>query len=63
MVEQPSVRLQKAREPLRVDVDAVVADVLDHSDAGDRVEGLAGQVAVVHHAYLDPITHAGLLRP
>ena len=37
VVEQP-------RELRRVDVDLVGADVLDHADAGDRVELLAGQI-------------------
>ena len=64
MVEQPPARLQQAGEGARVDVDLGLADVLDHADAGDRVEALAGQVAVVHDADLDPVGDArGLLGP
>ena len=48
---------------LRVDVDLRVADVLDHADAGDRVEALAGEVAVVHHPDLDPVGDARRLGP
>ena len=39
------------------------ADVLDHADARDRVELLAGEVAVVHHPDLDPVADAGRLGP
>ena len=46
----------------RVEVDPLGADVLDHADAGDRVEALAGEVAVVHDADLDPVGDAGLAR-
>ena len=50
---------------LGVDLDLGGADVLDHADAGDRVEALAaaGEVAVVHHPDLDPVGDAGLLGP
>ena len=41
----------------------VDADVLDHADAGDRVERLAGQLAVVHDADVDPVADARLGRP
>ena len=37
----------------RVEVDLARADVLDHADAGDRVEGLVGELAVVGEADLD----------
>ena len=63
VVEQPPARLQQPRERARVDVDLLLADVLDHADRGDRVEALAGEVAVVHDADLDPVGDAGLLGP
>ncbi len=48
---------------LRVLVDLDRADVLDHADAGDLVERLAGQLAVVHDADVDAVADARLLRP
>ena len=63
VVEQPAARRQQRRELAGVLVDLLVADVLDHADAGDRVELLAGEVAVVHHADLDPLADAGRLGP
>ena len=63
VVEQPPARLEQAGEGARVDVDLGRADVLDHADAGDRVEALAGQVAVVHDPDLDPVGDARLPRP
>ena len=44
----------------RVDVDLLLAHVLDHADAGDRVERPVGHLAVVGHAELHPVGHAGL---
>ena len=46
---------------LGVDVDLLLADVLDHADAGDRVERLAVELAVVHDADLDPVGDARAL--
>src|SRR6188472_3831262 len=49
VVEQAPTRLEQAGQGAGVDVDLGLANVLDHADAGDRVEALAGQVAVIHH--------------
>ena len=54
---------QQRGEPLGVEVDPLAADVLDHADAGDRVEPLAGEVAVVHDPDLDPVADPGGLGP
>ena len=58
VVEKPSARWQQRCETLSVGVDPPRPDVFDHADAGDRVEALAGEIAVVHHADLDPIAKA-----
>ena len=47
VVEQPPAGAQDRGELSRVGVDVCAADVLDHADRGDRVELLAGNVAVV----------------
>jgi hypothetical protein len=60
VVEQPAAGLHEPRERRRIGVDVDGADVLDHADRRDRVEALAGQVAVVHHADVDPVGDAGL---
>ena len=58
VVEQPAARLQQARERAGVGVDVHAPDVLHHADAGDRVERLAAQLAVVGHADLDAVGDA-----
>ena len=58
VVEQPPAGPQQAVEGLHVEVDPLLPHVLDHPDARDRVEGLAGQLAVVGQAQLDPVLDA-----
>src|SRR3954447_11041452 len=58
VVQQPAAGRQEGAELLRVDVDLVLADVLDHADAGDRVELLALQLAVVLDANVDLVADA-----
>ena len=60
VVEQAPARAEAARQALGVDVDLLLPHVLDHADAGDRVEALAAQVAVVLHADLDAVGEAGV---
>src|SRR4051812_9298112 len=60
VVEQLAARLQQRLQPPGVLVDLRVADVLDHADAGDRVEALAGQLAVVGDADVDLVGDAVL---
>jgi hypothetical protein len=55
VVEEPPARWQQPGEALGVQVDPLGPDMLDHADARDRVEALAGEIAVVHHPDLDPI--------
>src|SRR3954452_1166610 len=55
VVEQAAAGAQHGGELLGVGVDLRLADVLDHPDRGDRVELLAGQLAVVLDADLDPV--------
>ena len=50
-------------QPHGVNVDLLLPHVLDHPDAGDRVERPVGHLAVVGHADLDPVGHAGLANP
>ncbi len=61
VVEQPAARPEQVGEGARVGVDLHRADVLGHPDRGDRVEALAREVAVVHHADLDLVADARLL--
>ncbi len=63
VIEHPPARLEHAGDPSRVLVDLPFANVLDHADAGHRVEPLLAQVAVVHHLELDPIADPGLAGP
>ena len=58
VVEQDAGRLEQLRERLGVAVDLVLADVLDHADARDRVERLVGDLPVVGDADLDPVGQA-----
>ena len=60
MVEQPPARDEQVVELARIDVDLVVADVLDHPDRADRVELLALQLAIVGDADLDAVGQAGV---
>jgi len=61
MVEQPPARVQQPREHTRVLIDAVGPDVLDHTNARDRVELIgAHQVAIVTQANLDTILQTRL---
>ena len=53
VVEQPPAWLQQPRQAGRIGVDLVLADVLDHADARDRVERLAAQLAIVGHLETD----------
>ncbi len=61
MVEQTAAGAQHARQAGGVQVDPLLADVLDHADARDRVERLAGELAIVRDADLDPVGDAGLM--
>ena len=54
---------QQVGEAAGVEVDPLPADVLDHADAGDRVEAGLGQLAVVGDADLDPVGDAGCRGP
>ena len=63
MVEQPAAGPEQLVQPASVDVDLLDAHVLDHPDAGDRVERAVGHLAVVGDADLDAVGHAGLARP
>jgi hypothetical protein len=58
VVQKPPICRQHAPQPARVDVDLRLADVLDHADAGDRVELLAVQFAVVGDADVDELANA-----
>jgi len=60
MVEEPPAGLEEARQAVGIQIDPLVTDVLDHADAGDRVEPLAGEVAVVEHADGYPLLQTGL---
>ncbi len=62
VVEDSAAGLQHAGDLARVLVDLRLADVLDHADAGDRIEAFLAQVAVIHHPELDPVVHSGLAR-
>ncbi len=53
MVQQPAAGRQQARETPRVLVDALLADVLDHPDARDRIKRLGRQLPIVRHPDLD----------
>jgi hypothetical protein len=63
VVQQPPPKLKQTSEPLRVAIDLDATDVLNHADARDRVEALAGELAVIHHADLDPVGDALPRRP
>jgi hypothetical protein len=63
VVEQPPPGPQYRGELSRVGVDVCAADVLDHADRGDRIELLAGKVAVVADADLDPVGEPRRRRP
>ena len=63
VVEQPAAGTQQPMQSAGVDVDPLLAHVLDHADAGDRVERPVGDLAVIGHADLDPVGHAGLANP
>src|SRR3954447_18940005 len=60
VVQQPSASRQQGAELRGVLVDPFFADVLDHADAGDRVELLAADLAVVLHSDVDLVADAGL---
>src|SRR5438093_11401141 len=59
VVQQSPAGLEQARELRRIKVDLAGADVLDHSDARDRVEALGSELAVVHDADLDTLSEPG----
>src|SRR5829696_3965260 len=61
VVEHASARLHEPRHLPRVDVDLVRANVLDHPDAGHRVERLSRELAVVHHPNVHPLAESALL--
>src|SRR4051812_4615119 len=59
MVEDPPVVDDQRAQLRRVLVDALLADVLDHADAGDRVEPLTADLTVVLDANVDLVGNAG----
>jgi hypothetical protein len=61
VVEQAPARPEQAGESTGVGADVGRAHVLDHADARDRVEALAGELSVVHDAYVDVLGETGLL--
>src|SRR5829696_6117760 len=61
VVEQPAAGFQHRGELVGVDIDLRLADVLDHPDRRDRVEVLAGELAVVLDADLDLVGDTRLL--
>ena len=63
VVEQPPASSQQARQACGVDVDPLLPHVLDHADAGDGVELLARQLAIVGHPELDQVGDARLVGP
>ncbi len=63
VVEQAPARPEQAGESAGVGVDVGRAHVLDHADARDRVEALAGELSVVHDAYVDVLGETGLPDP
>jgi hypothetical protein len=63
VVEQAAAGVEQPGQGLGVDVDVGRADVLDHADAGDRVERLGVELAIVGHADLDPVLEAALGHP
>ena len=62
MVEQPTAGLQQVVQRRHVEVDPLLPHVLDHADARDRVELLAGQLAVVGDPQLDEVGDSRLAR-
>src|SRR4051794_21841427 len=60
VVQQPAAAREELAQLLRVDVDLVFTDVLDHADARDRVELLAAELAVVRHPDVDLVGKARL---
>jgi hypothetical protein len=60
VVQQSALRHEDGPERGEVPVELSLADVLGHADRRDRIELLAGQVAVVLQPDLDPIRHARL---
>ena len=63
MIEQPPGRGQQVPEGLEVLGHPLASHMLEHADRGDGVEGLAAQVAVVHHADLHLPVETGLADP
>src|SRR5829696_2577834 len=61
VVEEAAARPEHRAELLGVDIDLRLADVLDHPDRRDRVEVLAGELAVVLDADLDLVGDTRLL--
>ena len=55
MVEQPPAGRQQPCQQLRVQVDPLLADMLDHADARDRIERPVGHFAVVGQPDLNAI--------
>src|SRR5680860_177466 len=63
VVEQAAAGGDQLGQPLRVHLDLSITDVLDHADRGDRIEALAGDLAIVLGPDLDPVGDAGLCDP
>ena len=60
MVEQPTPWHQQGVEAGEVLIELRDADVLEHTDGADGVEGAVGDVAVVLHADLHPVVEPGV---
>ena len=60
MVQQSALRHEHGTQRREVLVELAVADVLGHADRRDRVELLAGELAIVLQPDLDPIGHTRL---
>ena len=60
MVEHKAAGAQHPEQRRGIGVDLRFADVLGHADAGDRVERLIGEVAIVGNADFHPFGEPGV---
>ncbi len=63
VVEEAPPWTEQAVQRGHVEVDSLLSHVLDHADARDRVELLAGDLAVVGEPELHQVLHPGLADP
>ncbi len=63
MIQEPPSRCEKTIDLVEVHTEALLADVFEHSDRGDRIEGAVGDVAVVLQSDLDLLGEPRLGHP